>query len=416
MKKLYARLFLLGFGFFGVSVIWTTYNIFVPLFLANRYHLSPALIGFFLTLDNIAAFLIQPSVGVWSDRLRTPIGRRVPFVLIGAPIAALAFGVLPMVNALPVFFACACMLVISMAFWRTPVMALMPDITPSRYRSQANGIINLMGGLGAVVASIGGSALYEVNDNYPFWFGSVLVIIAAALVLLFIKEPKIYTDAEKPPGLISSLRELIKDEDKSAVFLLAAIFFWVLTTQQADTFLTLYATRHLGISEGDAGRLAGHLGILFLLFAIPAGVLGGRIGRRKTITIGILSMALFIFLIAVLSKDFLTIFITHIPILGRIRAANLFLMASGISWAFININALPMVVDLTSADRIGTYTGFYFLAYTLSSVVGPILNGWIILLAGHNYNMIMIIGPIALFISLFFLSRVKKGEPLPNSA
>jgi MFS family permease len=295
-------------------------------------------------------------------------------------------------------------------------MALMPDITPSRYRSQANGIINLMGGLGAVVASIGGSALYEVNDNYPFWFGSVLVIIAAALVLLFIKEPKIYTDAEKPPGLISSLRELIKDEDKSAVFLLAAIFFWVLTTQQADTFLTLYATRHLGISEGDAGRLAGHLGILFLLFAIPAGVLGGRIGRRKTITIGILSMALFIFLIAVLSKDFLTIFITHIPILGRIRAANLFLMASGISWAFININALPMVVDLTSADRIGTYTGFYFLAYTLSSVVGPILNGWIILLAGHNYNMIMIIGPIALFISLFFLSRVKKGEPLPNSA
>jgi MFS family permease len=244
----------------------------------------------------------------------------------------------------------------------------------------------------------------------------VLVIIAAALVLLFIKEPKIYTDAEKPPGLISSLRELIKDEDKSAVFLLAAIFFWVLTTQQADTFLTLYATRHLGISEGDAGRLAGHLGILFLLFAIPAGVLGGRIGRRKTITIGILSMALFIFLIAVLSKDFLTIFITHIPILGRIRAANLFLMASGISWAFININALPMVVDLTSADRIGTYTGFYFLAYTLSSVVGPILNGWIILLAGHNYNMIMIIGPIALFISLFFLSRVKKGEPLPNSA
>jgi MFS family permease len=300
-----------------------------------------------------------------------------------------------------------------MAFWRTPVMALMPDITPSRFRSQANGIINLMGGLGAVIASIGGSALYEINANYPFWFGSALVIVAAALVLLLIKEPKVYPDAEKPPGLIPSLRELVKDQDKSAIFLLVAIFFWVLTTQQADTFLTLYATRHLGISEGDAGRLAGHLGVFFLLFAIPAGVLGGRIGRRKTITIGIISMALFIFLIAVLSSDFLTIFITRLPILGRIRVVNLFLMASGISWALININALPMVVDLTSADRIGTYTGFYFLAYTLSSVVGPILNGWFILLAGHNYNMVMIVGPVSLIISLFFLSRVKNGEPSP---
>jgi MFS family permease len=414
MKRLYGKLFLIGFGFFGVSVIWTTYNIFVPLFLANRYHLSPTLIGLFLTLDNIAAFLIQPPVGVWSDRLRTPIGRRMPFVLIGAPVAALAFGALPMISALPVFFACACTLVISMAFWRTPVMALMPDITPSRFRSQANGIINLMGGLGAVIASIGGSALYEINANYPFWFGSALVIVAAALVLLLIKEPKVYPDAEKPPGLIPSLRELVKDQDKSAIFLLVAIFFWVLTTQQADTFLTLYATRHLGISEGDAGRLAGHLGVFFLLFAIPAGVLGGRIGRRKTITIGIISMALFIFLIAVLSSDFLTIFITRLPILGRIRVVNLFLMASGISWALININALPMVVDLTSADRIGTYTGFYFLAYTLSSVVGPILNGWFILLAGHNYNMVMIVGPVSLIISLFFLSRVKNGEPSPN--
>jgi MFS family permease len=413
MKRLYGKLFLIGFGFFGVSVIWTTYNIFVPLFLANRYHLSPTLIGLFLTLDNIAAFLIQPPVGVWSDRLRTPIGRRMPFVLIGAPVAALAFGALPMISALPVFFACACTLVISMAFWRTPVMALMPDITPSRFRSQANGIINLMGGLGAVIASIGGSALYEINANYPFWFGSALVIVAAALVLLLMKEHKVYPDAEKPPGLIPSLRELVKDQDKSAIFLLVAIFFWVLTTQQADTFLTLYATRHLGISEGDAGRLAGHLGVFFLLFAIPAGVLGGRIGRRKTITIGIISMALFIFLIAVLSSDFLTIFITRLPILGRIRVVNLFLMASGISWALININALPMVVDLTSADRIGTYTGFYFLAYTLSSVVGPILNGWFILLAGHNYNMVMIVGPVSLIISLFFLSRVKNGEPSP---
>ena len=144
----YGKIFLLGFGFFGVSVIWTVYNAFVPLFLANKFHLSPILIGFFMTLDNIAAIFIQPPVGAWSDRLRTPIGRRMPFILIGAPIGALVFGLIPLASVLPLFVACTSTLLLSMAFWRTPVVALMPDITPSQYRSQANGIINLMGGVG----------------------------------------------------------------------------------------------------------------------------------------------------------------------------------------------------------------------------------------------------------------------------
>ena len=152
MKFNYGKIFLLGFGFFGVSVIWTVYNAFVPLFLANKFNLSPAIIGFFLTLDNIAALFIQPPVGAWSDRLRTPIGRRMPFVLIGAPIGAIAFGLIPIAAVLPLFVACTSTLLLSMAFWRTPVVALMPDITPSKYRSQANGIINLMGGIGTIIA------------------------------------------------------------------------------------------------------------------------------------------------------------------------------------------------------------------------------------------------------------------------
>jgi maltose/moltooligosaccharide transporter len=106
MRLDYRKTFLLGFGFFGVSVIWGVYNAFVPLFLANKFNLSPALIGFFMTLDNIAALLIQPPVGAWSDRLRTPIGRRMPFILIGAPIGAVAFGLIPTAAILPLFVAC----------------------------------------------------------------------------------------------------------------------------------------------------------------------------------------------------------------------------------------------------------------------------------------------------------------------
>ncbi|WP_322509495.1 MFS transporter, partial [Anaerolinea sp.] len=131
MKFSIGRTFLLGFGFFGVSVIWMVYNAFVPLFLANRFHIEPWLIGLFMTFDNFAALFIQPPVGAWSDRLRTPIGRRMPFILIGAPIAALVFGLIPLASVLPLFVACTSTLILSMAFWRTPVVALMPDITPS---------------------------------------------------------------------------------------------------------------------------------------------------------------------------------------------------------------------------------------------------------------------------------------------
>lgn len=167
----YGKIFLLGFGFFGVSVIWTVYNAFVPLFLANKFHLSANPDQAFMTLDNIAAIFIQPPVGAWSDRLRTPIGRRMPFILIGAPIGALVFGLIPLASVLPLFVACTSTLLLSMAFWRTPVVALMPDITPSQYRSQANGIINLMGGVGTIIASLVGSTLYEINVNFPFWMG-----------------------------------------------------------------------------------------------------------------------------------------------------------------------------------------------------------------------------------------------------
>jgi maltose/moltooligosaccharide transporter len=190
MKLNYPKTFLLGFGFFGVSVIWGVYNAFVPIFLATKFGLAPALIGFFMTLDNIAALLIQPPVGAWSDRLRTPIGRRMPFILVGAPLAAVAFGLIPIAAVLPLFVACTSTLLISMALWRTPVVALMPDITPSRFRSQANGIINFMGGAGAIIAFLVGSRLYRINPNFPFWMGSILVILAALMVLIFIREPK----------------------------------------------------------------------------------------------------------------------------------------------------------------------------------------------------------------------------------
>jgi maltose/moltooligosaccharide transporter len=417
MKLNYGKTFLLGFGFFGVSVIWGVYNAFVPLFLANKFGLPPALIGFFMTLDNIAALLIQPPVGAWSDRLRTSIGRRMPFILIGAPLGALAFGLIPQASILPLFVACTSTLLISMAFWRTPVIALMPDITPSPFRSQANGVINFMGGVGAIVSFLGGAALYDRNPAFPFWLGSVLVILAALLVFLFIKEPKVYETGEEKPSMLKSLQEVIADPDRSALRLLLAIFFWFLGYTAIEAFFTLYAQNHLGLKESDGARLLGQLSLIFVIFALPSGYIGGRFGRRRTIMSGILLMTAVIITIYFLPPATLTIQLFKVPVLGVVPVIGLFLMIAGLAWALININSLPMVVDMTDAARLGTYTGLYYLFSTLSAIAGPNVNGWIVQLTGRNYNAVMLVAPFFMLMALALMVGVRRGEavyaPLP---
>ena len=416
MRFNYGKIFLLGFGFFGVSVIWATYNAFVPLFLANKFGLEPALIGFFMTLDNIAALFIQPPVGAWSDRLRTPIGRRMPFLLIGAPIGALAFGLIPVAAVLPLFVACTTTLLLSMALWRTPVVALMPDITPSQYRSQANGIINFMGGLGSIIAFLGGAALYKMNPAYPFWLGSILVILSVLLVFLLIKEPKVYeVSDETKPGMIESLRTVVMDKDKSALRVLLAIFFWFVAYNAVEAFFTLYANKHLDLPEADGARLLGQLSLIFVVFALPAGYIGSRFGRRRTIMTGIGIMILCMLSMYFFPVSSLTTVLTKLPILGEVPIVGVVLMLAGAAWALININSLPMVVDMTTLQRVGTYTGLYYLFSTLAAIAGPNVNGWIVQFTGKDYSSVMIIGPFFMLAAFFLMVGVRRGEAVKDN-
>jgi MFS-type transporter involved in bile tolerance (Atg22 family) len=240
--------------------------------------------------------------------------------------------------------------------------------------------------------------------------GSVLVILAALLVFIFIKEPKQYEEGEKEPDMFQSLKEVAQDKDKSGLRILLAIFFWFLAYTGIEAFLTLYATKQLGIPEGDAGRMMGHIGLFFVLFAIVAGILGSRIGRRITISIGIVAMAVLILFIALLPAGILSTTLTKLPVLGTIRVINLFLMGAGVAWSFININSLPMVVDLTTAARVGTFTGLYYLFSTLSAIAGPNLNGWIVQFSGGNYNAMMFVSPFFLVVALILMLGVRRGE------
>jgi maltose/moltooligosaccharide transporter len=415
----YGKTFLLGFGFFGVSVIWGVYNAFVPIFLADKFGLAPALIGFFMTLDNIAALFIQPPVGAWSDRLRTPLGRRIPFILVGAPITAVAFGLIPLAAVLPLFVACTSTLLLSAALWRTPVVALMPDITPSKFRSQANGIINFMGGIGTIVALQTGGLLYKMSPNFPFWLGSVLVVIAALVVFFFIKEPREYEETEQQPGMLESLKEVFNDAEKSGLRILLAIFFWFLGFSAVETFFTLYAKNHLGLNEGDGATLLSVLPLFFVLFAIPSGFVAGKLGRKTTISIGLITITIMLILLYITPAEALLTAIAPLPLVGiplveggtrMLTLAGVLLILGGIGWAFININSLPMIVDLTSAARIGTFTGLYYLFSTFSAIIGPNVNGWAVQLTGGDYNIIMIISPLFMLIAFAFMMGVKRGE------
>lgn len=411
MKFNFGKTFLLGLGFFGVSVIWSVYNAFVPVFLADRFSMTAGFIGFFMTLDNIAALLIQPAVGSWSDRIRTPIGRRMPFILVGAPLAAISFTLLPISNSPWLFLLAATLLLLSMALWRTPVVALMPDITPSQYRSQANGIINFMGGLGAIIAFLGGAALYEISSSYPFWLGAILVALSALLVFLFIKEPKEFDESSKEtPHLMESVRSIFQDEDKSPLRMLFAIFFWFIAYNGIEAFFTLFAKNHLGLTESDGARLLGQLSLFFVLFSLPSGYIGATVGRRKTIMAGILLMSTCVAAMFILPAKTLTIPLASLPALGIVPIVGVILMVAGIAWALININSLPMVVDMTDASCIGTYTGLYYLFSTLAAITGPIIYGLIIQASGNTYSLVMLVSPIFLLLAFLSILGVRRGE------
>jgi len=147
-----------------------------------------------------------------------------------------------------------------------------------------------------------------------------------------------------------------------------------------------------------------------VLFALPAGYIGGSWGRRRTIITGILVLSTCMLLMFWLLPQTLLIQVARLPVLGVVPIIGVILMVAGASWALINVNSLPMVVDMTDNLRVGTYTGLYYLFSTLAAIAGPNINGWIIQLTGKNYSLVMLVGPIFMFIALLMMLGVRRGE------
>lgn len=409
----YRRLLLLGFGFMGVSLLWGIYNAYVPIFLqAGRadYSATAGVVGFgmgadttgfIMTLDNIAALFILPFVGAYSDRIWTRWGRRKPFIAFGAPLALIGFIGIPMFlgGSLLLFMGAIFLTLFAMDLFRTPVVSLMPDITPSPKRSQANGMINLMGGIGGVLAFAIGGYLFKVSVGAPFYFGGIVMLIACGIVLLFIKEPKPESvePVEGKPGMIGSLKTIIKDNDKSAIYILIAIFFWFLGYNALEVFFTSFAVNVLGTDSGEATFLLAYFSLAIIITAPIAGLIGGKIGRKRTMIGGIIAFAI------LLAYGF---FIT------TVLQAKIILPLCGVAWSMVLVNSLPMILDMAPQDRLGAYTGLYYLASQTSAIVGPVLSGKIIDIFNNDYRTAFMYGSVTLIIALLFVLPIKRGEAL----
>ena len=428
MKLDYKKTFLIGFGFFASSLAWSLYNSFVPVMLEQRFLLSSAIIGLIMTIDNFFGVIFQPLVGMLSDRTHTRIGKRMPWILFGIPTCAGAFILIPRANTLIRMMIIVIAFNFIMSLWRSPVVALMPDVTPSPLRSKANGVINLMGGVGSIIAFFVGGLLAESwGYNAPFLMGGIVMVFALVMLMLFVREAdsrRLQLHEETgiaKPGIAHSILDNLKrarqekrdqplklwqpGEKRSMIALLLAIFFWFCGYNAIETFFTLYATNELNLTAGAATMMLTMFSLSFVAFAMPAGLIASRLGRRNMILIG---------LIGIIAAFTPMLFISNALTL------RILLLFGGLFWACININSLPMVVEMASKERIGSYTGYYYFFSFSAAIASPILFGVIRDLT-QDYSTLFVYAVLSFAGALVCMLLVRHGEAnkdemIPNAS
>lgn len=394
-KLNYKKTFLLGFGFFAISITWSVYNAFMPLLL-GKFIISSTLIGFIMTIDNYLALFIQPAVGFYSDKIKTRFGKRMPFIMIGMPLAALFTFLIPVANSMATLIFALVFMNLSMSIYRSPVIALMPDITPTQNRSKANGIINLMGGIGSLTAYIIGGQLYDMNESYPFLLSAFLIIISFIVLFIGIKEKRdviSYEKVEEETNLFQGMGVVLKN--KNTTFLLLAITSWFIAYNGVETFFTRYSVNYLGISASKATFSLAFISLAFLIFALPAGIIGGKIGKKNTIRLGV----------GVATILMLIVYFINPEQENSMLYTRIIFLILGLAWASININSYPLIADMSPLGMLGTFTGAYYLFSSIANIVSPPLLGALIDLIG--YHIVFLYAATWFFLAFIFISLVK---------
>ena len=416
MKLNYKRTILIGLAFMSISAFWQMYDNEIPKILKNTFGMGETLTGAIMAIDNVLALFLLPIFGSLSDKVNTKIGRRMPFILIGTALTCALLVILPIANHtvnLPLFVGGLFFVLICMGTYRSPAVALMPDLTPKPLRSKANAVINLMGAVGGVFTLIMIKLLVgsSTNPNYFPLFLSVGVVMAVSVIVLYltIKENKLRKEREEleiAEGLVEEEEEptnenagqkLPKDVFRSLCFILASVAFWFIAYNAVTTAFSRYAEQVWGLKGGGYANCLLVATVAAIISYIPIGSIASKIGRKKTIIIGVALLGL-CFFAAGLFDTYSNIMVVFFCIIG-------------FAWAAIGVNSYPMVVEIASAGDVGKYTGLYYTFSMTAQVITPILSGW--LLENIGYRTLFPYSVIFCILAIITMSQVKHGDSKP---
>ena len=419
MKLNIRRTICIGAAFLSISAFWQLYDNIVPLILKNTFGLGETVSGAIMALDNVLALILLPIFGALSDKTNTRLGRRTPFILVGTILAASIMMLIPTADAaqnLPLFFIALAAVLLSMGLYRSPAVALMPDLTPKPLRSKANAIINLMGAIGGIYTLVCIKIFIGPGErpSYVAIFCAVaaLMVTALAVLLLTVREKKLAdeivalegeansaNDEELPQGAGAGVK-LPKPVFRSLCFLLLSVFFWFMAYNAVTTAFSRYATEVWGLESGGFADCLMVATVAAVITYIPVGALATRFGRKRVILCGILLMA----------AAFCTgiFFINYSPLLNVVFAVV------GIGWATINVNSYPMVVEMSMHGDIGRYTGLYYTFSMAAQITTPILSG--VLLEHVSYRTLFPYAAIFMALAFCTMLMVKHGDNLHAAA
>jgi MFS family permease len=427
MKLNYKRTFIVGLAFLSICAFWQMYDNVIPLILTNTFHLNETYTGAIMATDNVLALALLPLFGSLSDKVDTKIGKRMPFILFGTGCAVILMNVLPILdnsyyavgsNLKVVSFVIVLgLLLIAMGTYRSPAVALMPDVTPKPLRSKANAIINLMGAVGGIIYLAIAAVLYpnsktqglaHINYQILFIAVSAIMFVSVGILFLMIKEPKLVEENKElekqhPEWNLaeddgSGNERLPQDVKRSLGFLLASIALWFIGYNAVTTWFTTYVSVVMGQGLGGASTCLLIATAGAIVSYIPIGNLASRIGRKKTIMMGILLLAAMFFAGFVLTSIF-----KNINVIMFISFALV-----GLAWAAINVNSLPMVVEMCKGSDIGKFTGYYYTASMAAQIVTPMFAGTLMRLI--SYKVLFIYSAIFVLLSFVTMTQVKHGD------
>ena len=423
MKLNTKRTVLVGFAFLAISAFWQMYDNLVPKILTETFGVGESISGVIMASDNVLALFLLPLFGGLSDKCTSKLGRRRPFILWGTLGAVALMMTLPLLtdsyHAAPAAWKTVCfvislgLLLITMGTYRSPAVALMPDVTPKPLRSKANAIINLMGALGGIIYLIVTTFLYKTtSDVYVSYLPLFLIVggimlVALAIIMFCVNEPKLvaeqkkYEEAHPEDNLVAHTETgdaLPSDVKKSLAFLLVSIALWFIGYNGVTTWFSVYAADSWNMTLGQANTCLTIATAGAIVTYIPSGNVASKIGRRKTIRFGTL----------LLSGSFAAAF-------GYTMISNQFspilyvlFILVGVAWALINVNSLPMVVEMCKGSEVGKFTGLYYTFSMSAQIATPIVAGW--LLENVGYSTLFPYAAIFVFGSFITMGFVRHGD------